>query len=165
MTAQLFAGRLFEYGAGKIATFRSEHRKGIFFLIIGVGDQTLPPGLDAGKKMQLSHGVSFYGREYSTLYILSNGGIGFDTGAKNYRSGILPGNLKLLAPFWNRNDLRNGGNVHYREVQSGRALDRGQSEIRYQYDREVKVQSAIIVTWEKMQPLGSEALPDEVFGD
>lgn len=41
-------------------------------------------------------------------------------------------------------------------------LERGQSEIRYQYDMEVVVESAIIVTWDKMQPIGTAPLPDEV---
>lgn len=87
----------------------------------------------------------------------------------------------MIAPFWNRNDLRKGGHVYYREVTSelilevvsterepgsfseGRVLERGQSEIRYQYDRSVHVKSAVIVTWEKMQPLeGTSPLPEEV---
>lgn len=45
---------------------------------------------------------------------------------------------------------------------AGRVLERGQSEIRYQYDHEVKVQTAIIITWVGMQPIGDSALPDEV---
>lgn len=43
----------------------------------------------------------------------------------------------------------------------GRIIERGQSEIRYQYDKTVKVLSCLLVTWEKMQPLGSQILPDE----
>lgn len=44
----------------------------------------------------------------------------------------------------------------------GRVLERGQSEIRYQYDKAVKVLSAILVTWENMQPLGAAPLVTEV---
>uniref|UniRef100_A0A915E034 Uncharacterized protein n=1 Tax=Ditylenchus dipsaci TaxID=166011 RepID=A0A915E034_9BILA len=117
--------------------------------------------MDVGKKLQLSRPLSFYGNEYGAVYILSNGGIGFESSSRTYRSSILPSNLKIIAPFWNRNDLRNGGSVFYREVTSGRVVERGQSEIRYQYDKEVKVQSAIIATWVKMQPLGTAALPEE----
>jgi len=43
----------------------------------------------------------------------------------------------------------------------GRLLERGQSEIRYQYDKSVKLLAAVVVTWEGMQPLGSNALPDD----
>ena len=43
-------------------------------------------------------------------------------------------------------------------------LERGQSEIRYQYDLEVKVHTAIVATFEKMQPVGTDPLPDEVSG-
>ncbi|KAI1729936.1 nidogen-like domain-containing protein [Ditylenchus destructor] len=143
VTAQLFSGRLFEYGTDE------------------AGDKPLPSSLDVGKKLSLTRPISFYGKEYNTIYVLSNGGIGFDSNSRTYRANILPSNLKIIAPFWNRNDLRNGGNVFYREVTSGRVLERGQSEIRYQYDREVKVLSAIVATWVKMQPLSSEPLPDE----
>lgn len=45
----------------------------------------------------------------------------------------------------------------------GRVLERGQSEIRYQYDKNVKVKSALIITWDKMQPLNTAALPEEVY--
>lgn len=68
-------------------------------------------------------------------------------------------------------------------------LERGASEIRYQYEKQVKViylsseqdksnnrpclltlftvvylqvLAAVVVTWEKMQPLGSAPLPDDV---
>lgn len=117
------------------------------------------------------------------MQILSNGGIGFDQSSRTYKASVLPSEgLKLIAPFWNRNDLRNGGNVYYREVTSkkkkkelnrqlsnlivseGRVLERGQAEIRFQYDKNLKVVSALLVTWEKMQPLGAAALPDEVGG-
>jgi hypothetical protein len=142
VTAQLFSGRLFEYG-------------------LEVGDKELPHAQDSAKKLQLVHPLNFYGREYSTINILSNGAIGLDGNSKNYRSTVLPGNTRLIAPFWNRNNLGNGGNVWYREIQSGRVLERGQSEIRYQYDKDVKVLSAVVVTWEKMQPMGNTSLPDE----
>ena len=119
--------------------------------------------------------------------ILSNGAIGFNAASRSYKTGIFPEGDKLIAPFWNRNDLRNGGHVWYREVTSelislsfslwlslslslveddsfagGRVLERGQSEIRYQYDVQVRVKSALLVTWEQMQPLGAAALPEDV---
>ncbi|KIH50098.1 Nidogen-like protein, partial [Ancylostoma duodenale] len=94
--------------------------------------------------------------------VLSNGAIGFEANARTYKAGLFPSGARLIAPFWNRNDLRKGGHVYYREVTKGRVLERGQSEIRYQYDRSVHVKSAVIVTWEKMQPLeGTAALPEE----
>jgi hypothetical protein len=40
-------------------------------------------------------------------------------------------------------------------------LERGQSEIRYQYDRNVNVKSALIVTWEHMQPIAGAKLPND----
>ena len=97
------------------------------------GDRQLDPGLDESKKLQLTSPVHFYGREYSTLYVLGNGAISFEQAA-HYRPNVLPGPIKvsnyqlianwiayriqLIAPFWNKNDLRNGGSVFFREITS-----------------------------------------------
>uniref|UniRef100_A0A0N5AG61 EGF-like domain-containing protein n=1 Tax=Syphacia muris TaxID=451379 RepID=A0A0N5AG61_9BILA len=142
VTAPLFSSRLFSYGPE-------------------ANDQELPQSLDVGKKFSLTYPLNFYGQEQYTVYILSNGGIGFDATSRSYKSNILPNNVPMIAPFWNRNDLRNGGHVYYREEKSSRVLERGQSEIRYQYELAVKVKSCLLVTWEKMQPHGAAALPDE----
>uniref|UniRef100_A0A7E4W4K5 EGF-like domain-containing protein n=1 Tax=Panagrellus redivivus TaxID=6233 RepID=A0A7E4W4K5_PANRE len=145
VTAPLFSSRLFDYGSE-------------------AGDQELPSGLDVGKRVDLRNPLRFNSDEHESVYVLSNGGIGFDSNSRSYRSNIFSkssNSIPLLAPFWNRNDLRNGGHVWYREITAGRILERGQSEIRYQYDKNVKVLSALIVTWEKMQPLGNEVLRDE----
>ncbi|TKR78276.1 hypothetical protein L596_019108 [Steinernema carpocapsae] len=142
VTAPLFSSRLFEYG-------------------LDAGDSEVPQSLDVGKKIQLKNPINFYGEDYFTVYILSNGGIGFDSAARSYRANILPSTSRLIAPFWNRNDLRTGGHVYYREITSGRVLERGQSEIRYQYDKSVKALSCLLITWDKMQPLNSEVLPDD----
>ncbi|CAJ0599781.1 unnamed protein product [Cylicocyclus nassatus] len=143
VTAPLFSSRLFEYGKE-------------------AEDNEVPQALDVGKKVQLTNPLNYYGQDYNTLYVLSNGAIGFEPNARTYKAGLFPSGARLIAPFWNRNDLRKGGHVYYREVTKGRVLERGQSEIRYQYDRAVHVKSAVIVTWEKMQPLeGAAALPEE----
>ncbi|EFO86565.1 hypothetical protein CRE_04751 [Caenorhabditis remanei] len=142
VTAPLFSSRLFDYGPT-------------------ADDQELPQALDVGKKLDLVHPLQFFGSNYKTIYILSNGAVGFEASSRSFKSGILPGSTRFLAPFWNRNDLRNGGKVYYREVTKGRVLERGQSEIRYQYDKNVKVKSALIITWDKMQPLNTAALPEE----
>ncbi|PIO72413.1 Nidogen-like protein [Teladorsagia circumcincta] len=143
VTAPLFSSRLFEFGKD-------------------AEDNEVPQALDVGKKVQLTNPLNFYGEDYNTLYVLSNGAIGFEANARAYKAGLFPSGARMIAPFWNRNDLRKGGHVYYREITKGRVLERGQSEIRYQYDRSVIVKSAVVVTWEKMQPLeGTAALPDE----
>uniref|UniRef100_A0A1I8EWW2 Nidogen n=2 Tax=Wuchereria bancrofti TaxID=6293 RepID=A0A1I8EWW2_WUCBA len=142
ITAPLFSSRLFEYGPD-------------------AGDQELPRNLDVAKKINLIYPLRFYGVDTSTIYILSNGGIGIESNTRTYRQNVLPSNLKLIAAFWNRNDLRNGGSVYFREVAAGRVLERGQSEIRYQYDEVVKVKTCLLVTWDKMQPVGAAPLPED----
>lgn len=147
VTAPLFSSRLFEYG---LAANDKE-------LVLSSGGG----GLDIAKRMPLSRPLLYYGQPHSAIWILSNGGIGFEQSARQYRANILPSNIRIIAPFWNRNDLRVGGKIFYREVTGGRVLDRGQSEIRYQYELEVKVHTAVLVTFEKMQPVGTDPLPDE----
>uniref|UniRef100_A0AC34PZ99 Uncharacterized protein n=1 Tax=Panagrolaimus sp. JU765 TaxID=591449 RepID=A0AC34PZ99_9BILA len=145
LTAPLFSSRLFDYGNN-------------------TGDNELSPGLDVDKRINLRNPIKFDSGTYQSVFILSNGGISFESNSRIYHSNIFTkdsNSAKLIAPFWNRNDLRNGGHVWYREVTHGRILERGQSEIRYQYDKNVKVLSCLLVTWEKMQPLGNQVLPDE----
>uniref|UniRef100_A0A0N5A1S3 Epidermal growth factor n=1 Tax=Parastrongyloides trichosuri TaxID=131310 RepID=A0A0N5A1S3_PARTI len=142
VTAPLFSSRLFEYG-------------------IDAGDDELPQQLDSHKKLSLRYPVKFYGEKYTTINVLANGAIGFDENSKGYKLNVLPGNMKLIAPFWNRNNLLSGGAVYFREITSGRVLERGQSEIRYQYDKSVHVKSAIVVTWDRMQPIKDGVLPEE----
>uniref|UniRef100_A0A915Q1X0 EGF-like domain-containing protein n=1 Tax=Setaria digitata TaxID=48799 RepID=A0A915Q1X0_9BILA len=142
ITAPLFSSRLFEYGPD-------------------AGDQELPRNLDVAKKISLIYPLRFYGVDTTTVYILSNGAIGIEQNAHTYRQSVLPSDLKLIAIFWNRNDLRNGGHVFFREIAAGRVLERGQSEIRYQYDEVVKVKTCLLVTWDKMQPFGAAPLPED----
>ncbi|KAK6027718.1 Nidogen-like protein, partial [Ostertagia ostertagi] len=93
-------------------------------------------------------------RKFILDQVLSNGAIGFEANARAYKAGLFPSGARMIAPFWNRND--------FGKWSQGRVLERGQSEIRYQYDRSVVVKSAVVVTWEKMQPLeGTAALPEE----
>uniref|UniRef100_A0AAF5DBW1 EGF-like domain-containing protein n=1 Tax=Strongyloides stercoralis TaxID=6248 RepID=A0AAF5DBW1_STRER len=142
VTAPLFSSRLFEYG-------------------IDAGDDELPQQLDAYKKFSLRYPIKFFGKEYTIINILANGAIGFDENSKSYKLNVLPGNMKIIAPFWNRNNLLSGGAVYFREITSGRVLERGQSEIRYQYDKSIHVKSAVVVTWDRMQPVGDKVLPEE----
>jgi hypothetical protein len=97
VTAPLFSSRLFEYGSR-------------------AGDKEMAGGVDMAKKLPLSRPITFFGQSHSAVWILSNGGIGFEQGARQYRANMLPSGVKLIAPFWNRNDLKNGGKVFYREI-------------------------------------------------
>ncbi|CAJ0580894.1 unnamed protein product, partial [Mesorhabditis spiculigera] len=172
VTAPLFSSRLFEYGkeAGdqevrffpKILPFliRDQNRLDLF-ISVKWWEMPVPRSLDVGKKLELTQGLRYFGDTFKEIYVLSNGALGFESVSRSHRAHIFTQGPKLIAPFWNRNDLRNGGHVWYREVTRGRVLERGQSEIRYQYDKNVKVRAAIVVTWEKMQPLGTTILPDE----
>lgn len=63
---------------------------------------------------------SFTGTVSFPLQVLSNGAIGFEAASRSYRANLFPTGQKLIAPFWNRNDMRNGGHVFYREITSRR---------------------------------------------
>lgn len=75
--------------------------------------------MDIDKKIDLRYPIKFDSGIYQSIHILSNGGIGFDSNSRLYHSNIFAkdsNSLPLIAPFWNRNDLRNGGHVWYREI-------------------------------------------------
>jgi hypothetical protein len=99
VTAPLFSSRLFEFGPR-------------------AGDKEIGSGLDTAKRLPLSRPLTFFGQQHSAIWVLSNGGIGFEQSARQYRANILPSGVKVIVPFWNRNDLRNGGKIYYREVAS-----------------------------------------------
>ncbi|KAJ1369362.1 hypothetical protein KIN20_030801 [Parelaphostrongylus tenuis] len=96
VTAPLFSSRLFEFGKD-------------------AEDNEVPQALDVGKKVQLTNPLNYYGEDYSTIYVLSNGAIGFEANSRTYKAGLFPSGARMIAPFWNRNDLRKGGHVYYRE--------------------------------------------------
>ncbi|VDO96282.1 unnamed protein product [Soboliphyme baturini] len=118
--------------------------------------------MDASSAVDLSIPLTFYGQSYRRIYILSNGAIGFDRNSQSYFPNVLKnGKTPLIAPLWSLNDLRLGGHVFYRELTAGRSVDRARSEIRYQYDKTVRVLSVLLVTWSNVKPVGSAAGPSE----
>ena len=40
--------------------------------------------VDIGKKLALTNPLTFFGRKHRTIYVLSNGGIGFQNSARSY---------------------------------------------------------------------------------
>ncbi len=88
--------------------------------------------------------------------------IGFEDEARRFHAEKFPAGPAIIAPLWVRNDLRKGGAVWYREIKEGRAADRAESEIRYQYEYGSKPESVLVVTWEDMYPIGDGNIAKEV---
>lgn len=44
----------------------------------------------------------------------------------------------------------------------GRIMERAQSEVRYQYDKNIKPSSVLLVTWVNMQPVGEQSVKQDV---
>uniref|UniRef100_A0A915JD02 NIDO domain-containing protein n=1 Tax=Romanomermis culicivorax TaxID=13658 RepID=A0A915JD02_ROMCU len=137
VTAPLFTARLYDYG-------RTE------------GDTLMPSALDVGQRVDLTNPITFLGEKHSEVYVLSNGAIGFSQSSRNYKPNILRTGPKLIAPLWNRNDMRKGGQIFYREASDGRIIERAKSEIRYQYEVDVKPLSVLLVTWEKVKSVSND---------
>uniref|UniRef100_A0A5S6QS67 EGF-like domain-containing protein n=1 Tax=Trichuris muris TaxID=70415 RepID=A0A5S6QS67_TRIMR len=145
VTAPLFTARLFDFGPSE-------------------GDTAVPTTTkDVTVPIVLQSPIQFYAKQYNRAYIHSNGGITFTSTnpSASSRGSVLLGKYSLIAPFWNRNDLRKGGNVFYREVTEGRLIERAKSEVLYQYERSVSISSVLVVTWHLMQPADGEKLPDD----
>jgi len=64
----------------------------------------------------------------------------------------LPENDKVIAPFWANIDIRNIGNVYYRETTDPSLLSRATSEIRATFpkSKNVTITSLFIVTWDSV---------------
>lgn len=55
-----------------------------------------------------------------------------------------------------------GDRIEFGALSEGRAIERAQSEVRYQYDKAIKPTSVLLVTWVHMQPMGEQNLSEEV---
>ncbi|MDD2983782.1 MAG: gliding motility-associated C-terminal domain-containing protein [Crocinitomicaceae bacterium] len=77
----------------------------------------LPPGDDGSSSLiTIPFNFSFYGQNYTSLYINNNGNVTFGNSLSGYSSNAFPssGN-KIVAPFWADVDTRNGnGQVVYK---------------------------------------------------
>ncbi len=85
-----------------------------------VSPTTIAAGLsgkdDATQSVPLGFNFPFYGTNYSTVNICTNGFINFGAGSSSYDNQAMPNAStpnNVIAPFWDNIDLFYGGNVYY----------------------------------------------------
>lgn len=67
--------------------------------------------------IQIPINYRFFNRTWSQLFVSTNGFISFDRGVVAYVPQRFPLNNSLgVAPYWADVDIRNGGNIYYREI-------------------------------------------------
>ncbi|MFZ5433513.1 MAG: nidogen-like domain-containing protein, partial [Calditrichota bacterium] len=87
-----------------------------WFEISGIGQNTGLTGDDQTVALALPFAFNFYGLDYTTVNVSSNGNIHFGTANSYYYNQCLPdlnGPAAMIAPFWDDLYLPSGGAVYY----------------------------------------------------
>ncbi|KAM7305145.1 nidogen-1 isoform X2 [Ixodes scapularis] len=113
-------------------------------------DQSLTKENDVSSaEVQLSHPITFYGTEYSTLYVNDNGLVSFLTDVPSFFSAEFPLQYPLIAPLYCDVDTRGTGRVFYRETQEESLLLRFTALVSSQYAAaSFRARSLFVATWD-----------------
>ncbi|CAN8003110.1 unnamed protein product [Ixodes hexagonus] len=113
-------------------------------------DHSLPKENDiSSAEVQLSHPVTFYGTEYSTLYVNDNGLVSFLTEVPSFFSAQFPLPYPLIAPLYCDVDTRGAGRVFYRETQDEGLLLRFSALVAGQFaGSPFRARSLFVATWD-----------------
>lgn len=114
-------------------------------------DQSLPQENDiSSAEVQLSNPITYYGTEYSTLYVNDNGLVSFLTEVPSFFSAQFPLSYPVIAPLYCDVDTRAAGRVFYRETQEEGLLLRFNQLVAVNFITGVafRARSLFIATWE-----------------
>ncbi|XP_077526429.1 nidogen [Haemaphysalis longicornis] len=114
-------------------------------------DQSLPKENDiSSAEVQLSSPITFYGTEYSTLYVNDNGIVSFLTEVPSFFSAQFPLPYPVIAPLYSDVDTRGAGRVFYRETQEPALLRRFDQLIaaNFALGAVFRARSIFVATWD-----------------
>jgi len=100
----------------------------------------------------------FFDRSFTSLFVNTNGLVSFDTGVTTYVPIAFPlPNIISVAPFWSDVDIRNGGDILYREITDYSALNLLSYDIQKSFPdfTNFRVTWAFVTTWYKVAAFGS----------
>ncbi len=96
-----------------------------FVDISGTGT-AVPLGDDEAAEVPIGFTFSFYGEDYTSVFISSNGFLTFGIGSGAFTNGPIPaadGTDNLIAPFWDDLDPGDGnGTIYYQDMGDGRFI-------------------------------------------
>ncbi|XP_077490332.1 nidogen-like isoform X1 [Amblyomma americanum] len=114
-------------------------------------DQSLPRENDiSSAEVQLSSPITFYGTEYSTLYVNDNGIVSFLTEVPSFFSAPFPLRYPIIAPLYSDVDTREAGRVFYRETQEPSLLARFEQLVASNFaaGSAFRARSLFVATWD-----------------
>ncbi|XP_060077303.1 sushi domain-containing protein 2-like [Ylistrum balloti] len=115
------------------------------------GDTANKQDDDGGSdKIPLSVNYTFYGLDYTSLYVNNNGLLTFKKEKKTYKPQSFPlnDNTSVIAIFWADIDIqREGGNVTYRQTTDASLLRRATEQVRKYFFLRKEFTWMLIATW------------------
>jgi hypothetical protein len=123
------------------------------------GDEKLPRGDDISfGPISLNKDYSFYGQNYISIYISTNGYVSFEFNEIFEPVSMSLINKPTIAVLFNDLDTKRRGNVFYRQSTNKKLLESISKEISDSMDRKTELTSAMIITWDQVPTYGTENL-------
>jgi hypothetical protein len=123
------------------------------------GDELLPKGDDISYgPILLKKEYSFYGQNYSSIFISTNGYVSFEFNEIFEPVAMSLIDKPTIAALFNDFDTKRRGNVFYRQTNNKRLLESISNEISDSMDKKTELKSSLIVTWDQVPTYGYENL-------
>lgn len=127
------------------------------------GDQYLEPNDDSSSpKVPIRTLFPFFNNQHDSLYVNTNGAISFLGTLSQYTPDPFPlsNDRRIVAPYWGDVDIRNGGNVSYRESTDPDLLTRATNEIQNVFPQQYKFHASwiFIATWDNVPFYGANSI-------
>ncbi|CAH1160142.1 unnamed protein product [Phaedon cochleariae] len=104
----------------------------------------------ASDKINLRDPIIFFGIEYETIFVYTNGFLAFQKEFPEFINIEFPLDFPLIAPFYSNVDIRAAGNISYYQTDSPALLQRATENVHESFLNFVDFQATtlLIVTWQ-----------------
>ncbi|KAI4894714.1 hypothetical protein NFI96_034359 [Prochilodus magdalenae] len=124
----------------------------LFYPVLPGAVQHAVTGDGNARLISLAQPFSYFGRDYSQLYLSMDGFLSFESIYSDGYDWYSSLNKDIIAPLWTDVDSYNRGNITYEEATSGPLLDQATMDInRFFPDVNITVSWVFVATWEKME--------------
>ncbi|XP_060113625.1 sushi, nidogen and EGF-like domain-containing protein 1 [Heteronotia binoei] len=109
-------------------------------------------------EIPISVAFTFYGKPYRALYVNNNGAVSFGVSVSQYTPSPFPLTIAkpFVSPFWADVDIRNGGDIFWRQSQDPSLLRRCTEDINRYFPRvPFTAVWAFVATWDRVAYYGS----------
>ncbi|XP_071788134.1 uncharacterized protein [Asterias amurensis] len=120
----------------------------------GVGDSSLPRDDDVYSEIQVPMPFPFFGQNFTSVFISSNGLVSFGQGFTDFLPQEFPLTIPILAVFWtDLNVMWDGGDVKYRSLHRNSSTedvyDQADDVVRHAFGNQLNFRASwmLIATW------------------